>query len=62
MKKVKKEGEGSNYVSHFIRVQLFRNILKLTKIKDEDLKSKTGGGVKLCRNIRKQLNLKINQR
>ena len=54
MKKVKK-GKGG--------VQLFRNILKLTKIKDEDLKSeKRGEEVKLCRNIPKQLNLKINQR
>ena len=54
MKKVKK-GKGG--------VQLFRNILKLTKIKDEDLKSEIrGGGVKLCRNIPKQSNLKINQR
>ena len=35
-------------------VQLFRNILKLTKIKDEDLKNeKKGGGVQLCRNILK---------
>ena len=40
------------------RVQLFRNILKLTKIKDEDLKSKTGGGGQIMSEYMKTIKLK----